>query len=249
VAAGGGRAGEGDLVDVGVGDEVLADLAPGRDDVHHARGEAGVLEDLAEGLGRQRRLGRRLEHDGAPGDEGGSQLDHGLEQRDVPRDDGGDDAVGHLAHLGRAHHAGPHLRELVGVGQPDVLVGDHAGGEHLAHHGPGHRTAHLAGDQLGQALHVGGDGARDGGQDGAPLLGAHGGPGPVVEGLAGGGDGRVHVADGPLRHPAEQLLGRRVDHVDRPRPPGRDPVTADEERVVDDGLSHGYRSPGQVSSR
>ena len=53
------RAGEGDLVDVGVTDQVLADLAAGRDDVEHTVRQPGLLR-------RSRRAGRRRAGSPAP---------------------------------------------------------------------------------------------------------------------------------------------------------------------------------------
>ena len=59
-------------------------------------GNAGLVKDVRQQVGVQRGLGRRLEHDRAPREQGRGQLGHGHELRDVPRDDGG-------------HHARPAL--------------------------------------------------------------------------------------------------------------------------------------------
>ena len=105
VPAGGAGTGEGDLVDARVGDEVLAVLAAGGDDVQHARGQADLLRDLGQQVGVERGLRRRLEHHGAAGDQRGGELERGDEQRDVPGNDRADDADGLLAYEHRAHDA------------------------------------------------------------------------------------------------------------------------------------------------
>ena len=99
------RPGERDLVDVGVGDEVLADLAAGLHDVEHARRQPGLLQRLGQEVRVERRLRRRLEHDGRARRERRRQLQHGDEQRHVPRHDGADDADRLAAHERRAQHA------------------------------------------------------------------------------------------------------------------------------------------------
>ncbi|HVH11968.1 MAG TPA: aldehyde dehydrogenase family protein, partial [Longimicrobium sp.] len=58
-----GRAGEGDLGDVGVADDLLANLAVAGDDVDHAGRQADLLADIGEGQGGQRGPLGRLEHD------------------------------------------------------------------------------------------------------------------------------------------------------------------------------------------
>src|SRR5690606_37736634 len=80
----GGAAGEGDLVDSGVVDEVGALLPVGGDDVEHALGQARLTQGVGEVVGRQRRLGRRLEDDRASRGERGGDLEGGGAQRPVP---------------------------------------------------------------------------------------------------------------------------------------------------------------------
>jgi hypothetical protein len=64
LATRGGRAGESDLVDAGVAHDVLADLAAGRKDRHHALRQPDLVEHLAEQVAVERGLGRRLEDHG-----------------------------------------------------------------------------------------------------------------------------------------------------------------------------------------
>ena len=107
LAAGRGRAGERDLVDARVRDEVLADLAAGGDDVDDAGGYAGLREQLGQQVAVERRLGRRLHHDRAAGQQRRDQLGHDRELRDVPRRDRGDHADRLAAYDDRgAQHAG-----------------------------------------------------------------------------------------------------------------------------------------------
>ena len=86
------RAGERDLVDVGVLDQGLAGGTGAGDDVDHARGQVGLLADLGEQQrGERRRLGR-LEHHGVARRQRRRDLPRQHHQREVPRDDLAGDA-------------------------------------------------------------------------------------------------------------------------------------------------------------
>ena len=63
--------------------------------------------------------------------------------------------------------------------------------------------------------------------------------GPVVERRARGRDGAVDVLGRALGDAADDLLGRRVDHLDRALAGGLDPLAADVEPVADDRLGGG----------
>ena len=83
-----GRAGERDLVDARVLDEVRADRRPvARDDVDHAAREADLARELGEPQRGQRRRRVGLEHDRAAGGERGRELPGRHRQRVVPRHD------------------------------------------------------------------------------------------------------------------------------------------------------------------
>ena len=82
-----GRAGERDLVDVGVPDQRLAGPAGAGDDVDDARRQVGLLADLREQQRGQRRGLGRLEHHGVAAGERGRDLPGQHQQREVPRDD------------------------------------------------------------------------------------------------------------------------------------------------------------------
>ena len=86
-AAGRCGAGERDLVHARMPYEVLAGLPAGRHDADHAARNARLGQHLGERVGVQRRLGSGLDHDGAPGDECGGELERDDELRDVPRRD------------------------------------------------------------------------------------------------------------------------------------------------------------------
>ena len=90
--AGGGVAGQRDHVDVGMGDQSMADrLARPGDDVENALRE-DVGGQLSEAQGRHRRRRRRLEHDRAARGERRAELPDGHHQRVVPRRDLAHDA-------------------------------------------------------------------------------------------------------------------------------------------------------------
>ena len=209
-AAGGGGAGEGDLVDARVAHEVLADLAAGGDHADDALRDAGLLEQLGHEHGVERRLGRRLDDDRAAGRAApGASFDIVTNCGHVPRHDGADDADGLAAHddvgvpsmpgalllprrsfgatwMKRVEHhprrraTGPAARSVIGEPISVVMTCGH--------------VHHAGGVDVGEPLH-GGD----------ALRGRQAGPLALVERRAGGGDGAVDV-------------GRRC-----PRAPGRRP--------------------------
>ena len=87
------RAREGDLVDARMADEVGARGGPvGRDDVDDARREPDFGRELGDPQRAQGCLRVGLQHDGAPGRQGGRQLPGRHRQRVVPRDDLAGDA-------------------------------------------------------------------------------------------------------------------------------------------------------------
>ena len=109
---GGGLAGEGDLVDAGMGGHRLADLlARAGQDVDHAGRDAGLERQLAE-PDRGERGGRcRLEDERIAGRQRGGHLPGGHHQRVVPRDDRAD-------HADRLAQRVGHDRRVDDVGAP-----------------------------------------------------------------------------------------------------------------------------------
>src|SRR5262249_2234780 len=76
LATRGRGAGEGDLVDARMLDQVGAELAPSRHDVHHAGRKLGLADRLGEQQAVQHRLRTRLDPDRATGGEQGRELEH-----------------------------------------------------------------------------------------------------------------------------------------------------------------------------
>ena len=121
--AGGGGAGEADLVHPGVGGQQGADRVLGRrDDVDHTGRDVGLLGDqAAEHGGAPRRVGRRLEDHGVAGGQGRPQLGQVDLVGDVPRGDGPDHAGGLAADP--AVRGDAHGRGVPEVGLPLVALG------------------------------------------------------------------------------------------------------------------------------
>ena len=168
LAAGPGRAGEVDHRDVRVGDERLADVDAAGHDLQQAGGQAGRGEHLGEQqAAADRRLRRRLEHDGVAERErrGDTRMPrisgkfHGVMQPTTPR--GMRSATltrvglceGMIGAVARDVSAGG-LEQLV-RGAADLVVGLAADAAGLAHD--------QRGDLVGAALELGGRGAQDAG--------------------------------------------------------------------------------------
>ena len=218
-----GRAGERDLVEVGVLDEMGAGRAVAGDDVDDPRRQLGLAADVGEDeRGQRRRLGG-LQHDRVAAGERRGDLPGEHQQREVPRDD--------LA--GDAERARPAVREgvleLVGPArvveevrrrerEVDVarLLDRLAAVERL-------RDGELARALLDQA------------RDPEEVLGALGRTQrrpAVLEGAARSLDGEVDVARAGEGDLGEVLLGRRRDRR-KPLPRARrDLLAADEEAVA-----------------
>jgi hypothetical protein len=234
-AAGGGRPGECDDVDVWRRGEHLADgYFRGGDHVDHARRDFGVLGDqLAERERDQRVVRRGLEHHRAAGGERGRQLGEGELRRVVVADDGGDDAgrllldpaaVPLAAELHEADFLGQRVvgqQVRVVADDPDRLVELRAVGDH-----PG--RAHVGDRQLAQLLLVLG-------QHPVQLVQAAGAqfyvgrPRRGVERPPGGGDGDLCVGHRRVGRMVEDLTCGRVDR--RVGPVGRDQLPVDEHAV------------------
>ena len=106
LAAGLRRAGEGDLVDARVLDEIGAGGRPvAGDDVDRAGREADLGRELGEPQRGQRRLRVGLEHDRAAGRERGRELPRRHQQRVVPGDDLAGDADRLLQRVGEERAA------------------------------------------------------------------------------------------------------------------------------------------------
>ena len=205
--AGGGGAGEHDLVDLRVGGQGLADVAAAGDHVQHV-GRQHRVEHV-----RQRQHGQRgvlggLHDHGVAHPQRRGELPDGDHHRPVPRPDRADDAEGPVVQLGAAALVvDQDLRlELEGRGgaQPGRARADLEAGV-----GAVQRLALLAGEQhrerLGACL------------DGVGGFQERGGPGLVAQGspcrLSGPGcvDGVLEVCDCVYRCFADRLSGGRVE--------------------------------------
>jgi hypothetical protein len=155
------RAGEDDRADVGMANQLGADLSAAVDDVERPGREAGVVDDLGEHVRAERRVLRRLPDRGAAEREPVDDRDPGDVDREVPGRHGGDhpyrfldddDALGVRALLRRRQHPARVPEDV--LGRPPEVVGrvlDHL----LA--GLADGLPDLAGDHLGdlvRALHA-----------------------------------------------------------------------------------------------
>ena len=203
-ASDGAGTGEGEHVDVGMQPHGGADVRAGSgEDMEDAVGHTGLLGQTREVQRAECGVLRGFDDHRIAGGQGRGDLpaEHG--DRVVPRQDGADDADGDPA------HPAPALGPLQVAA---VVTGDEVGGEAQV----GCHILHVFGDAVGEDL-AGLDAVEVGdllgvvddeiGQS-AQHLGAMGpviGPGPLVEGGAGGGDGRVELALGRLPDGADEL--------------------------------------------
>ncbi len=230
LAAHGGRAGEGHLVDAGVVDQRRPRLAVAGEHVYRALREAGLKRQLAEAKAGQRRLLGGLEDQRTAGRQGRGDLPHRHQQRKVPRDD-------LRAH---AHRLAQRVDEQVAARGRDRLALDlrrparvvaqvrHRGGDVAL--GRRQRLAVVERlelgellavclDQLGERVHQPGAlGRRDLAQR-------------AVERGARGGHRAVDVLGPRLGDLADRLGGRRVDRLERAPVGGLDALAADQEGV------------------
>ena len=225
--AGSGRTGERDHVDVGVGGDALADLGTGaHDHVEHAGRQADVVDDLGQDVGVERCDLGRLQHDGAAGGEGATDLAHDLVERVVPRRDAADDTDRLLDDQAVADRLLPlDLAEQVGV-----ALHVHGGEPGLDHGGPGDRHADLAGDRLGDLGSTGHEALVEALEVLLALLDV--GLAPGAERRLRRGHGLVDVGGDAVGDAAHDFLGRRVDHVDGAGTLGGDPGPVDVDLVV-----------------
>ena len=210
----------------GMPHEALADgPAAAVDDVDDTVGDAGLDEELDEALPERRRVGRRLEDDGVPGDERGRDLPRRDRDREVPRRDDADDADRHAyRHLelvaelrrGRLPEEAPALAAHV-VAHVDGFLDVAAGlGLHLPH---------LVRHEVGQLGLVLDDELREAEEDLAALR--RGDEAPVLECRLRGGDGAVDVVGAGPREGADQLAVGGARRVERLAGGGVDPLAAD----------------------
>ena len=197
-----GRAGEGDLVDVRMGDQRHPDLARAGDDVDDPGRQVGLAADIGEQERGQRRGRGGLEHDRVAGGERRGDLPGEHQQREVPRDDLGGDTE----RLRDAPREG--VFELVGpagvvpeMGRRERHVDVAALLDRLA------RVHRFEDGELAAALL---EDARDAEQVLGPFLARERAPRALL-GASGGLDRLVGVGRGRLGDERERLLRGRID--------------------------------------
>jgi ParB family chromosome partitioning protein len=213
-------------------------IAESGDDVDHAGREAGLFEDLAEQQRGERGLLGRFEDDGVAGSQRGRQLERGHQQREVPRHDEATYAYRIPQGVGVELATGDERHRDVDGGAEDL------GGQ-----------SRVVAEDVGRPLRV--DRSRDAGglavvdrlelaellgplrqdvadapQQALALVGLHPGPVAVVEGLAGGADGTIHVGGVAMRDVGDGGGGGRIVGGEGLAGRGVDPFTTDQHLAI-----------------
>ena len=209
------RAGEADLVDLGVLQQGLAGVgAEAGEDVEHPGGHARLVGDPGQAEGGEGGLLGGLEDDGAARREGGRDLLAGHEQGVVPGHDQAADPDRLLDD--EAHGIGADGRDVAAdLGGPARVVLEHERRFLDVPDGVLVGLARVVGLQLGQLRRVP---AQDGGhleqQVGPIPFGDRDAPGAVVERPPGGSHRPVGVLGRAGRDGGQHLAGRGVDGVE-----------------------------------
>ncbi|MHC2383826.1 hypothetical protein ACVIHA_008248 [Bradyrhizobium liaoningense] len=193
------------------------------DEVEHAFGHTGFMEDFREDQRRGRGEFRRLEDHGAAGGERGRDLAGDLVQRPVP----GRDHADHADRLAQHHGGADRLLEMIvleHVERGHEMAEAGAGLELFRHR---QRRAHLVGDSSADLLETALVDLDDLRQQRNALLAA--GLGEGGKSALGGGDGLVHVGLGAQRNLVHRLFRRRIDHGGGLLDGGIDPGAVDVE--------------------
>ena len=217
----------------GLRDEQLRHFAVGRHDVEHAGWQTDLLRDLGEHVALARRFGRRLEHDGAAGEERGADLVADERDRRVPRDDRADD-TDRLAHEQSVLAAAGRralLLERERVGERRVRV-ERAGTDAPRVLRDLVERSCLSRPQLGRARRLcSSRPAPSARMYSARSRVGEARPRAFVERLPRGRDCPRHVVGRGFRDRVVHLFVGGIDHVDGRVRRGRDPLTADEEPI------------------
>ena len=188
--------------------------------------------------GGQRGLLGRLEDDSAAGGQGRSQLPRGQQQREVPGDDGADNADWLLAGVAdkfvlRREGNGYVEGAAFDLGRPTGHVAEVAGGErNVDGFGDGRRFAVVERFDFGQCAGIGFDQVGQAQQQTLTLVGAHLRPARCFESLAGGFDGAVNVGLCGGRHGGEHGFVGRIEDFQGLAVAAGDPLAADQHAVV-----------------
>lgn len=228
-AADAGRAGERNLVDIGMIDQRLADRAPGTGhDVENAGRQTGFEREIADPKRRQRGQLGGLHHDGAAAGQRRRELPHPDHQREVPRHDRSDDADGLEHRVGQGIVARGHdlTADLVGPAGVICECIDRCG-QILAQHGR-NRLAGIEAFELDDLVGMITQQLRPSQQDRATLRCAHRAPRPF-ESTPRRCDGTVDILGVALGDRRDRLLGGRIERHERaPRDGGNVPAVDQE---------------------
>ncbi len=229
---GGGGAGERDLVDAGMGNQVFACLSPGGHDIDDAGWQFRLLDQFGQEVRVERCLRSWLEDDRAAGDQSGGNLGHRGELRHVPRHDRGHDADRLAAHGNRPEQ--PRAIIFPGEGLPEVreITEHHLRLRRLGQLRECDGRAHLFCDQLSHLAQPPGIEVSQPAHPGGAVRRGHPRPRAIVECVTSGRHGAVHVGRGAVGNAADDLLGVRRDDVERGGTGWCDPLAADVEAVM-----------------
>ncbi len=229
--ADGRGAGEGDLADRGVRDQVLGHL--GRhaiDQVQHAGRQAGIGQGPEQLGARARRFLRPLDDQRAAGGQAGGGLAHHLIDREVPRGEGGHDAdrFAHhdLGHIVGARRDGAAVQALSFTGHEFQGLGGAVQLPARVGQGLAVLQGHLQGDvvdplaQQGRALD----------HDAAALQGR--GLAPDLKPALGRRDGAVQLGLARMGHRTDHLARGRVVHRQDATVVGCGPLAVDQQQDI-----------------
>ena len=226
-----GRAGEGDLADGRVRDQIFRNL--GRhavNQIDHAGRHAGIDKRPDQFGGRGRGFFRRLDDDRAARGQGCRHLLHHLVDREIPGRERGNRSDRLLErHLIDAGHP---RRDQAAIG-PAAFLGepvDDVGGGHGLELGFGQHLAlfhgHDGRDLVGTLAHqIGGLAHHLGALIGRDLA-------PGLETFFSGRQRLVEVGLAGMRDGADHLFGRRIEHGDRLAGSGGTPFSVDQQLYV-----------------
>ena len=240
-----GRAatGERHQVDPWIGAQRIADRrARAEDEVGHPAGQARLLQRPHEQDGGGRRQFAGLQHDGVAGQQRRCDLPGRLQKRIVPRGDQGADAHGGV-HDPADRIGATGVDHAAGVGAADAGEVSERGDDvvHVVFR-LDQTLAGVHGLGVREILTVALDDIGDPGQQLAALAFRRGPPRPMIEGVAGGGDGRLGVGGRSLSDARHELAVSGAVDLSPAAVEGRAPRPVDVELTHPAVLRVAYRA-------